>query len=269
MLEKASATVGGALKKGDIVVYESTVYPGVTEDHCVPILSEGLGARLQQGFLRGLFPRAHQSRRSPPSPVGDHQGDVGLDARSRRSRRSGLCPRRHRRHPPGEFDPHRRSLEGDREHPARRQHRPRQRARAIVQGDGTGDPRNSRGRRHEMEFPRLHARARRRALHRGRSLLPHAQGAIGRLPPGDDPGRPPHQRRHGAMGRARHRQADAAPQAGDRARAHPGDGADLQGELPRHPQHQGGRSRARARLAGRRGGGVRSAGRSGRSPQGV
>jgi UDP-N-acetyl-D-galactosamine dehydrogenase len=40
MLEKASATVGGALKKGGIVVYESTVYPGVTEDHCVPILSE-------------------------------------------------------------------------------------------------------------------------------------------------------------------------------------------------------------------------------------
>src|SRR4029077_18912794 len=37
MLERASETVGRALKKGDIVVYESTVYPGVTEDHCVPI----------------------------------------------------------------------------------------------------------------------------------------------------------------------------------------------------------------------------------------
>src|SRR6478672_1485653 len=39
MLEKASATVGKALSKGDVVVYESTVYPGVTEDICVPILS--------------------------------------------------------------------------------------------------------------------------------------------------------------------------------------------------------------------------------------
>src|SRR4051794_34179882 len=37
-LIKASTTIGGILKKGDIVVYESTVYPGVTEDECVPIL---------------------------------------------------------------------------------------------------------------------------------------------------------------------------------------------------------------------------------------
>ena len=62
MLEKASATVGGALKKGDIVVYESTVYPGVTEDHLRPDPGEGVGPCVQQGFFRGLFTRAHQSR---------------------------------------------------------------------------------------------------------------------------------------------------------------------------------------------------------------
>ena len=37
-LYKASETVGQVLKKGDIVVYESTVYPGVTEDECIPVL---------------------------------------------------------------------------------------------------------------------------------------------------------------------------------------------------------------------------------------
>src|SRR5690606_832535 len=39
-LQKASETVGKLLKEGDIVIYESTVYPGVTEDICVPILEE-------------------------------------------------------------------------------------------------------------------------------------------------------------------------------------------------------------------------------------
>ena len=39
-LLKASQTVGNVLKKGDIVIYESTVYPGVTEDDCVPVLEQ-------------------------------------------------------------------------------------------------------------------------------------------------------------------------------------------------------------------------------------
>ena len=56
MLEKASATVGGALGKGDIVVYESTVYPGVTEDHCVPILSRVSGLAFNEDFFAGYSP---------------------------------------------------------------------------------------------------------------------------------------------------------------------------------------------------------------------
>ena len=56
MLEKASATVGGALKKGDIVVYESTVYPGVTEDHCVPILADASGLVFNRDFFAGYSP---------------------------------------------------------------------------------------------------------------------------------------------------------------------------------------------------------------------
>lgn len=53
---KASATVGQALKPGDIVVYESTVYPGVTEDECVPILERVSGLVCGRDFTVGYSP---------------------------------------------------------------------------------------------------------------------------------------------------------------------------------------------------------------------
>jgi UDP-N-acetyl-D-galactosamine dehydrogenase len=56
MLERASATVGKALGKGDVVVYESTVYPGVTEDCCVPILSNVSGLVFNRDFFAGYSP---------------------------------------------------------------------------------------------------------------------------------------------------------------------------------------------------------------------
>jgi UDP-N-acetyl-D-glucosamine/UDP-N-acetyl-D-galactosamine dehydrogenase len=56
MLERASATVGQALGKGDVVVYESTVYPGVTEDCCVPILSKVSGLVFNRDFFAGYSP---------------------------------------------------------------------------------------------------------------------------------------------------------------------------------------------------------------------
>lgn len=52
----ASATVGAALKRGDIVVYESTVYPGVTEEECVPVLERVSGLRLVEDFAVGYSP---------------------------------------------------------------------------------------------------------------------------------------------------------------------------------------------------------------------
>ena len=55
-LEKASETVGRVLKTGDIVVYESTVYPGVTEDVCVPILEKISGLTFNEGFYAGYSP---------------------------------------------------------------------------------------------------------------------------------------------------------------------------------------------------------------------
>ncbi len=52
----ASETVGRALKRGDIVVYESTVYPGATEEDCVPVLERVSGLRFNQDFFCGYSP---------------------------------------------------------------------------------------------------------------------------------------------------------------------------------------------------------------------
>jgi UDP-N-acetyl-D-galactosamine dehydrogenase len=55
-LLKASETVGKMLKPGDIVVYESTVYPGATEEDCVPVLEKFSGLRFNQDFFCGYSP---------------------------------------------------------------------------------------------------------------------------------------------------------------------------------------------------------------------
>ena len=52
----ASKTIGGVLKKGDIIVFESTVYPGVTEDICVPILEKESNLKLGVDFKVGYSP---------------------------------------------------------------------------------------------------------------------------------------------------------------------------------------------------------------------
>jgi len=55
-LEGASKTVGSVLKKGDIVIYESTVYPGCTEEICVPILERVSGLKFNVDFFCGYSP---------------------------------------------------------------------------------------------------------------------------------------------------------------------------------------------------------------------
>ncbi|WP_338083308.1 nucleotide sugar dehydrogenase [Formosa algae] len=55
-LVKASESVGSVLKKGDIVIYESTVYPGVTEDECVPVLEAFSGLKFNEDFFAGYSP---------------------------------------------------------------------------------------------------------------------------------------------------------------------------------------------------------------------
>jgi UDP-N-acetyl-D-glucosamine/UDP-N-acetyl-D-galactosamine dehydrogenase len=53
---RASETIGGILKKGDIVIYESTVYPGVTEEECVPVLEKISGLKFNVDFFAGYSP---------------------------------------------------------------------------------------------------------------------------------------------------------------------------------------------------------------------
>jgi UDP-N-acetyl-D-galactosamine dehydrogenase len=55
-LERASESVGKVLKRGDIVIYESTVFPGCTEEICVPILEKHSGLKFNQDFYAGYSP---------------------------------------------------------------------------------------------------------------------------------------------------------------------------------------------------------------------
>ena len=64
-LEGASRTVGTVLKRGDVVIYESTVYPGATEEVCIPILEQLSGLQFNHDFFAGYSPE----RINP----GDHQ----------------------------------------------------------------------------------------------------------------------------------------------------------------------------------------------------
>ncbi len=55
-LRKASATIGKVLKKGDLVIYESTVFPGCTEEVCVPVLEKESGLKYNEDFYCGYSP---------------------------------------------------------------------------------------------------------------------------------------------------------------------------------------------------------------------
>lgn len=55
-LLNASKTIGRVLKKGDIVIYESTVYPGATEDDCIPVLEQKSGLKYNEDFFVGYSP---------------------------------------------------------------------------------------------------------------------------------------------------------------------------------------------------------------------
>ncbi|WPU91230.1 nucleotide sugar dehydrogenase [Mucilaginibacter sabulilitoris] len=56
LLIKASQSVGGVLKAGDVVIYESTVYPGATEDVCIPVLEQVSGLKYNRDFFAGYSP---------------------------------------------------------------------------------------------------------------------------------------------------------------------------------------------------------------------
>ena len=61
-LKKASEDVGSVLKKNDLVIYESTVFPGVTEEFCAPILEKKSNLKFNKDFHLGVFTRKNQPR---------------------------------------------------------------------------------------------------------------------------------------------------------------------------------------------------------------
>ncbi len=91
----SSASVGRHMKKGVTVIYESTVYPGATEEVCIPVLEKESGMKWKEGFLCRLQPRAHQSWRQgahahqdPEDRVRGHAADAGTAWRSSTRRSS-------------------------------------------------------------------------------------------------------------------------------------------------------------------------------------
>ena len=78
-LIKASYSVGKVLKVGDIVIYQSTVYPGFHPRGLCSNLGASLWPDIQQGFFRWLQSRAHQPRRQAPSGGDDQEGHFRLD----------------------------------------------------------------------------------------------------------------------------------------------------------------------------------------------
>ena len=55
-LYNASETIGKVISRGDIVVYESTVYPGVTENECIPVIEKVSGLKFNEDFFAGYSP---------------------------------------------------------------------------------------------------------------------------------------------------------------------------------------------------------------------
>ena len=119
----ASDTVGKVLKRGDIVVYESTVYPGTIEEECLPVLRKGVGACGGPRFHSRLFARADQSGRSATSLRNHHQSGFGAGCAHARYRRRCLRLGGEGRHPSRAIDQGRGSRQGHREYAARSQYR--------------------------------------------------------------------------------------------------------------------------------------------------
>ena len=175
MLRAASRTVGQVLSPGDVVIYESTVYPGATEEDCVPVLEEVSGLRFNEDFFVGYSPerinpgdKEHRFETIVKVTAGSTPESAQLiDAPLRLRRRSG--------HSFGPLHPGGRGGQGHREHPTRREHRSGQRAGHALPPPWARHLRGPRGGQHQVELLAFSTRPRRWPLHRHRSLLPDPQ----------------------------------------------------------------------------------------------
>ena len=201
----ASRSVGGALKRGDIVVYESTVYPGCIEEDCVPVLEKTSGLKAGSDFTVGYSPE----RINPGDK--EHRFETivkvvaGQDARTLdivADVYGSVVKAGIHRAPSIKVAEAAKVIENT------------QRDLNIAfmnelsaichqLGIDTGDVLAAA--QHQMEFPEILSRARRRPLYRRRSLLPDASRREGRLSSGSHPLGAAHQRRCRSARRARMR----------------------------------------------------------------
>jgi len=175
-LVKASETIGKVLKHGDTVIYESTVYPGCTEEVCVPILERISGLRFNAGFFVGY------------SPERINPGDKAHRVTTIKKVTSGSTPET------ADFvDGLYASIitAGTHKAPSLKV------AEAAKVIENTQRDLNIAGRagsrRHEVELPAVPPRIGGRPLHQRGPVLPHPQGAGSGAPSAGHPGRTPHQ----------------------------------------------------------------------------
>ena len=121
-LQKASEMTGGFLKKGDTVVYESTVYPGATEEVCVPILEAKSGLKFNVDFFAGYSPE-----RVNPADPNRKLPDIKKVTSGSTPEVADLVDEiyatgHHSWHAQGQFNPRCRSFQGHRKRTARREY---------------------------------------------------------------------------------------------------------------------------------------------------
>ncbi len=198
----ASTTVGRTLRKGDIVVYESTVFPGATEDICVPVLERESGLTAGRDFTVGYSPerinpgdKTHRFETILKVVSGQDAATLDIVAAVYGSvLKAGI-----HRAPSIKVAEAAKVIENTQ----------RDLNIALMNelsaifrelGIDTFDVLAAAA--HEVELPSLHAGPRRRALHRRRSLLPDALRRAARLSPGGHSFRPAHQRQRRRIDRA-------------------------------------------------------------------
>ena len=89
-LYNASETIGKVISRGDIVVYESTVYPGVTENECIPVIEKVSGLKFNEDFFAGYSPE----RINPGDKqhtVEDKKSDLRIHARNWAEDQRSIC----------------------------------------------------------------------------------------------------------------------------------------------------------------------------------
>jgi UDP-N-acetyl-D-galactosamine dehydrogenase len=112
-LIKASETVGKVLKAGDIVIYESTVYPGCTEEDCVPVLEKFSGLKFNHDFFCGYSPERINPGDKEHRVTTIKKVTVGLHPCGGRLGGRALQPDHHRGHSQGQQHQGGRGRQGD------------------------------------------------------------------------------------------------------------------------------------------------------------